>query len=244
MRVRAAPRWLLSFCAAAGAFLVLSCSINQTLTVKADGSGTANIHMELSKSLANYFLNLSEIAGKTELVESGQVFDLKEIRDSLESRPGLTVTRMATPTQTVLDMDVSYHSIKDVFDDDSLKSAGIATFTQKDGVTTLSLHLDKQNYQRLGKLFPILDDPLFSGMGPQANQSVTAAEYLKMIQFSLGSDGPAQLTKSNILLTIRPEGEIVSQSGGTVSGGAVIFKVPLLRVLVLDKALDYSVSFK
>lgn len=223
--------------------LAVSCSINQSVLIESDGSGTANLHLELSKSLANYFSNLNEIAGKTELVDSGQIFDLVEIRQSLEARPGVSVTRIVTLTPSVLDVDLSYESIKDVFNDNSLKSTGIASFSDADGVKTLKLHLDKDNYKRLGALFPILNDPLFSGMGPQA-QPISTADYLKMIEFSLGSDGPAQLTKSTVVLTIRPEGDIVSQSGGSVADGAVTFKLPLLRVLILDQALDYSVSFR
>jgi hypothetical protein len=50
--------------------------------------------------------------------------------------------------------------------------------------------------------------------------------------------------KSFIEVAIRPEGEIVSQTGGVVSNGTVVFRIPLLRLLVLDKPLDYSVTFK
>ncbi len=65
-----------------------------------------------------------------------------------------------------------------------------------------------------------------------------------MITFTLGADGPALLKKSFIDLVIKPEGEIVSQTGGTVANGAVIFRIPLLRLLVLDKPLDYSVDLE
>jgi hypothetical protein len=37
---------------------------------------------------------------------------------------------------------------------------------------------------------------------------------------------------------------LVSQSGGTITPGGVTFKVPLIRVLLLDKPLDYSLVFK
>jgi hypothetical protein len=214
------------------------------MTIKSDGSGSASLKIELSKALREYFLNLEEVAGKTEMVKEDQVFDLKEIRKTFEDRPGVTVTQMATPTKNTLEVNLSYTSIEDVFTDNSFKTTGVVVFSEAAGVKTMKVHLDKQNYGRLAALFPVLSDPLFAGMGPQAGQSVSAAEYLKMIEFSLGSDGPAQLLKSNVVLTVKPEGEIVSQSGGTVSGDSVIFKVPLLRVLILDKPLDYSLAYK
>jgi hypothetical protein len=36
----------------------------------------------------------------------------------------------------------------------------------------------------------------------------------------------------------------VAQTGGTAVPGGVVFRLPLLRVLLLDKPLDYSLTFK
>jgi hypothetical protein len=73
---------------------------------------------------------------------------------------------------------------------------------------------------------------------------VTDDDYFSMIQFSMGDAAPGLLKKSFITLTVQPRGEIISQSGGTISGGAVVFRIPVLRILVLDRALDYSVTWK
>jgi hypothetical protein len=35
----------------------------------------------------------------------------------------------------------------------------------------------------------------------------------------------------------------VSQTGGRIENGAAVFEVPLLRMLMLEKPLDYSVTF-
>jgi hypothetical protein len=75
---------------------------------------------------------------------------------------------------------------------------------------------------QLSALFPLLKDPVFAQLGPQVNDTISDDDYL----------------------SIDPEGDIISQTGGTVSGGAVTFRIPLLRLLVLDKPLDYSVTFK
>jgi len=64
-----------------------------------------------------------------------------------------------------------------------------------------------------------------------------------MIRFSIGDAAPALLKKSFLTLTVQPEGQIISQSGGTVSDGIVTFRIPVLRVLVLDRPLDYSVTW-
>jgi hypothetical protein len=231
--------------ACAAALLVVSCSVNQTIAIKADGSGTAVIHVELTKMFREYLLSIAEVAGQTDAAAKGVVFDLQAIRKSFEGRSGVTVTKVASPSPDVLDMELAYRSVKDIFaSDPSLSGTGAAVYSESGGVKTLKLHLDKANYATLSTLFPALSDPVFAGMSPQQNDVVSEAEYLQMIEFSLGADGPALLKKSFVTLTIKPEGAITAQSGGTISGGAVVFKIPLLKILVLDTPLDYSVSFR
>lgn len=218
--------------------------MNQTIVIRGDGSGTAGLKVEVSPVLRDYFLNLAELSGNTDAVKEGRIFDLTEVKKSFESRPGITVTRAATPTKTSMEVDIAYKSIKTLFTDDSLAGTGVAAYSEAAGAKTLKIHLDKTNYTKLAVVFPVLSDPLFAGMGPQPNEKMTEAEYLKMIEFSLGPDGAAGLTKSFIVLTMRPEGQILSQTGGTVTEGAVTFKIPLLKVLVLDAPLDYSLTWK
>ena len=225
--------------------LMVSCTVNQTIAIRSDGSGTLSMHAEVTKLLHDYLASLAEVSGKPGLMTGGKVFDAATMKKDFEARPGITVKRVVTPTPDSVDMDLAYTSLRDVFSqDDALKGAGAMVYSEADGKKTVKLHLDRTNYTQLSRLFPLLNDPTVSGLGPQVNDTITDPEYLEMIKFSLGDDGPALLKKSFITLTIDPEGDIISQSGGTISGSAVVFRIPLLRLLVLDKPLDYSVTFK
>ncbi|HEY9595907.1 MAG TPA: hypothetical protein VHE79_15615, partial [Spirochaetia bacterium] len=139
----------------------------------------------------------------------------------------------------------AYTSLDAVFaGDKTLKGSGAITYTESAGKKTIRLHLDRTNYTQLSALFPLLSDPTIAGLGPQVNDTTTDADYLEMVRFSIGDDGPALVKNSFITLTIAPEGKILSQTGGTIRGDAVVFRIPLLRLLVLDKPLDYSVTFQ
>jgi hypothetical protein len=232
--------------AAALLLLVLaSCSMSNTVVVKTDGSGTVAVRLEISRLFREYLASMAELSGQSGTAKEGQLFDLKEIRKGFEAKPGITVKRLASPKPETLEVDLAFRSIQEVFTtDDTLKSAGVVSFTQGNGTRTVKVHLDRANYKQVATLFPGVSNPLFEGMGPQVEDTITEAEYLEMIQFSLGEEGPALVKKSFIDVAIRPEGEIVSQAGGTVSNGTVLFRIPLLRLLVLDKPLDYVVTFK
>jgi hypothetical protein len=106
------------------------------------------------------------------------------------------------------------------------------------------VHLDRKNFSQLLELAPFLKNPLFEGLGPQENDDATEAEYLELIDLALGAGGAATLKASYIETTVLVKGRVVAQTGGTAVPGGVVFRIPLLRVLLLDKPLDYSLTFK
>ena len=203
------------------------------------------MHAEVSKLLHDYIASLAEVSGSADLMKNGAVFDAAAIRKDFEARPGITVKKAVTPTPDSLDLELAYTSIQDVFaSDPTLKTAGALTYSESGGKKTVALHLDRKNYSQLAALFPLLKNPTLASLGPQPDDTITEDEYTEMIRFTLGDEGPPLLAKSFITLTIDPQGEILSQSGGVVSAGAVAFRIPLVRLLVLDKPIDYSVSFR
>jgi len=229
----------------AGLIVLSSCTVNQTITIKDDGSGTLVLHAEVTQVLHDYLSSLAEVAGNGAIMKGGKIFDAASIRKGFESRPGITVKKVSTPTSDSLDVELAYTSIQGIFTSvDTLKSSGALVYTDAAGKKTLKLHLDRSNYMQLSTLFPPLKDPTVASLMPQANDTYSDDDYLQMIQFSVGDDGPSLLKKSFITLTIDPEGAILSQTGGTIVGSAVVFRIPLIRMLVLDKPLDYSVTFR
>ena len=235
------PRGLL-LCACV---LMAGCSATQNVVLKADGSGTLTMHMEVSRLLHDYIASLAEVSGDTPALPPGQIFDLAAIRKGFAAQPGITVQKIASADPRSLDIQVAFDSLQNVFAGrPGLQNADVVSLTQADGLETLKIHLDRSNYRQVSGFFPMLDNPVLQSLGPQVGQETTENDYLEEVRFSLGDDGPAEVRKSSIVITVQPEGEIVSQAGGTVNGGSVVFKVPLLRLLVLAPPLDFSMSFK
>ncbi len=217
--------------------------MNQTVVIHDDGSGTLALHAEVTPLLRDYLASLAEVSGDSGLMKDGNVFDAASIRKDYESRPGITVVDAAAPTRSSLDLTLGFDSLQDLFrGQDALKSAGVLSYVESADHGTIRFHLDRANYGQLAALFPLLRSPVFSELGPQANGAVSSEDYLSMIRFSMGEAAPAQLKKSFVTLTIQPDGEILSQSGGTVIGDTVVFRIPLLRLLVLESPLDYSIT--
>ena len=227
------------------AVFVVSCAVNQTIVIRSDGSGTLAMHVEVSRLLHEYVARLSEVSDKPVLMRGGRFFDVESLRKDFESRPGVTVTKAATPTSDSLDLELSFDSIQDVFArEETLKSAAALSYSESEGKKTIRLHLDRGNYAQLARAFPLLGNPAFAALGPQPSDTFSDDDYLEMVRFSIGDDAPALLTRSYLTLTLDPEGEILSQSGGEVIEGAVVFRIPLLRMLVLDRPIDCRVTYQ
>jgi len=226
------------------ALALASCTANQTIVIAEDGSGTFVMHAEVSVLLKDYLVSLAGISGTSGPLKDGRVFDAAAIRQDLVSRPGIVVQMASSPAPNVLDLEVGFDSLQDLAGTgDAVKDTGAITIVDEDGRSTLRLHLDRATWGQLARLFPPLRDPLIAELGPQANGKVTDDDYLAMIGFSIGDAAPGLLKKSFLTLTIQPTGQIISQSGGTMSDGAVTFRIPVLRILVLDRPLDYSVTW-
>jgi len=232
--------------AALGAAIgLLSCTVNETLSLLADGSGTISTHAEVSPLLRDYLSSLAEVSGGDNPAKGGQVFDAAEIRKDFQSRPGVTVLRSVTPSPSSMDLDLGFDSLGQALrGQGALADAGAVTLVDNGERATLKLKLDRSTYGQLAALVPPLRDPVMQQLGPQGTGKVTEDDYLEMIRFSIGDSAPGLLRKSFVTLTVRPAGEIISQSGGTAADGAVTFRIPLLRVLVLDRALEYSVTYR
>jgi len=125
-----------------------------------------------------------------------------------------------------------------------VKKSGLLLYAVSGAQKSLTVHIDRKNFKELSSVFPAMDNAAFEGIAPQEQDAITESEYLDMIEFTLGPDGPAALKASYVDLVVKPEGTIVSQTGGTVANGQVTFRIPLIRLLMLDKPLDYSLVWK
>ncbi len=237
MRQRFAAVCLLAALAAGG------CSVSQQVSLGSDGSGTAAVHIRVEKIFMDYLQDLAEVGGQT-VKEKGRLFDVEEIRKSFAAREGVEVRRVESPSKERLELELGFRSLEDLMGGDpKLKAAGLLTTNRKNGVTTLKIHLDRSNFPQLLELAPFLKSPLFAGLGPQENDNTTEQEYYQMIDLALGEGGAAALKASSIETTITIQGRLVAQSGGTPTADGVVFRIPLIRVLLLDKPLDYSISY-
>jgi hypothetical protein len=210
-----------------------ACTARQTIELKGDGSGSATARFEVQKLFADYFT-----------ADGGaKVFDAARVKRGMEKRPGFKVTRIAAPTPETLEMDLAFADVRSLFSNDVPPGNGIVSVTSADGKTTVALHLDRKGAKQVGALFSDVSNPAFKEMSPREQRTRTEKEYLDAIEFAVGKEGPPLVKAAFLELTVKVDGTLVAQTGGAIVNGAAVFRVPLLRMLMLEKPLDYSVTF-
>jgi hypothetical protein len=235
-------RFLPLFLAVTALVAATSCTLNQRIYLEPSGAGNVSLHIKLDKIFMDYITDLSQLTGKD--TAQGQVFNVEDIKKQFAQRKDVKLTRIQSPSPDVLDMDLSFSSVDRVFSEEQLKEAGIISFGRSPAGTSLRFHLDRSNFNQVSSFLPFLQNPLFQGLGPQENDTTTEAEYLEMIDLALGDGGAKSLQNSYVVTEVTVKGKIVSQTGGTLTQGGVTYKTPLIRVLLLDKPLDYTLVFK
>ena len=228
--------------------LLAGCSVNQDVAVFVNGSGEAQVRVDLQPVFVDYLLALAEIAEEVETPEdpSAALFDVSEVEAAIAEWPGVEAARIATPTSDQLELHLTFDDLQAAFAP-TAPDAGTTPLISLTGSErrTLSVHLDSDNYHQLTTLFPVLEHPLVISLGPQPNLEVTDDEYLEMMQFVLGDEGPPAILDSQVTVRVQVEGRVVEQDGGELQDdGSVLITIPLLRILVLDQPLDYRVVFE
>lgn len=222
--------------------LLIGCTIKQQVQLEADESGKVSMQISLEPVFVEYINDLSALTGES---LEGQIFNVEEIKKEFAERKDVTLIHIDTPDPATLEMSLSFLSIEEVFSSEQeLQESGVIRFERVSQGYSVRFHLDRKNFSSIMKFMPALQNPLFEGLGPQENDDTTEEEYLELMDLALGDGGADSVRGSYIETKVTVRGTLVSQSGGKISPGGVTFTIPLIRVLLLDKPLDYSLVFK
>ncbi|MFA6681383.1 MAG: hypothetical protein WCS35_05080 [Sphaerochaeta sp.] len=109
---------------------------------------------------------------------------------------------------------------------------------------TLTFTLSMDNYDQLVPVIPFLADENFEAFGPVYNQGLSESDYLEMISFMLGEEGPPAIEKSTITLRIATPKPITRFTNGKKVGTNLYeFSFPLIDFLLLADPITFSVSW-
>lgn len=240
MAAAAAARAWRSALALSALWALGACTVSQHLVLRGDCSGETTIAIDFSADLVALVQDLADLPGVAR-PESG-VINLRPIRNRLGERPGVTVRRVEAPAEDRVELELAFVDVRAVLPNaDGAADVAVVTVEETAEGTRVRLHFDLDNYPQLAEVFPLLDDPVIRSMGPEENAGLTAEDYLSLMAFILGPDGPQAISDSLVTTRVTVDREVVAQRGGRVEGGAVVFEVPLLDLLLLNEPFSREI---
>ena len=243
--------FLLIFIVLAVLFGFQSCSLKQTLYIDKNGAGFVSFNLELAPYFVDVTEQLSELfpENSSEAKQNNNkkgLFDLDKIKEDFSKSKGTVVEELESPSSNILKGKFTFTDISTALNSGTTGDiVDIFKFSSDGNLSTLSVLLDYKTVEKFLAVNPSMDSPLMQSFGPLANKGLTDNDYLDMMQFALGDESREGIKDSYLIMDVNVDGVITAQEGGSlIDTDTVRFKIPLLRILILDKPQSFSVSFK
>ncbi len=221
-----------------------SCAMQQGLSLTRNRSGWATTDLYVY----DFFLTvLEDFEPFTEEEEEISMMDASVedfVRNLNQSPSASDVSLMYIGTNGYF-IDFTFSSLEDLLADLNRKEPqSIARVRETDQRTTLTFYLDIDNYPQLTQMVPFLADPNFETFGPLYNVGMSEEEYLDMISYILGEEGPEAIENSVISLRLTTPSVITDYRGGVKeSPNSIRFDIPLIDFLLLAEPIEFSASW-
>lgn len=247
-RNAAAAAWRRAGAALSALWALGACTVSQQIHLRGGCSGETAIAIEFSDSDAL----VHDLTGRSEAGADALASFGNRVRSHLDTREDVTAVRVDSSEADRMEVEFAFRDARAVLPNaplrplilasEALAEVDFITFEEVAEGTRVRAYLDLNGYRQFSSLFPLLDNPLIRPLGPEESAGLTPEDYLAIVAFVLGPDGPAAISDSEIAIRIRVDGELVSQRGGRVEeDGAVVFEVPLLDVLLLHQPLEMEI---
>lgn len=230
-----------------GLLLILGCSVRQEVSLDLSGGGEVAGEIVLHPVLTSYLEDLSMAMGG-EVEGALPLFDLPGIRSAFAENEGIELESLSSPRREVLRFALQFDDLNTPFEALPPVERNIFEFRREGERRSLHMALNRENFSQISAYFPVMDEAVLAYFLPQGDQPVSEELYKDDLSYALedylGGDSLEEiLDTSSIRIAVGFDGTLVEQRGGRVDGERVVFSIPLLKILLLNEPLEYSLTF-
>ena len=222
-------------------FLLLSsCVVTEQLSINQNESGSS----EISISVEDFFISVLNDFSEFSSDETDKpIMDLaiEDTSNKLVQNKSTTNVIFTKVGKNSYDGSFDFQSLSTLIEDLSeTKDQSILTLQNN----KLTFFLDLNNYFQLKKVVPFLADANFEPFGPEYNEGLSEDDYLEMISFMLGEEGPDAIRNSLITLNFETPKSIKSYKGGVKKSDTLFtYSFPLIDFLLLAEPLNFELTW-
>ena len=220
--------------------LVLSsCQVTENLELASDGTGNSVTEIHVEDFFITVLSDFSEFLPESDTSIMDGAID--GYIKSLENASAVSNPEWESLGDNNYKVEFSFASIASLLSDMGAENQSIFTLTDN----SIAFSLDINNYPELKSIVPFLADPNFEVYGPEYNQGMSEADYLDMIYFLLGEEGPEAVTNGTVEVLLTVPGTITETKGCTaINGNTASFEFPIIDFLLLNTPLSFSIVWQ
>ena len=199
-------------------FLLSACTVTEELTINSDRSGesVSDIHVE------QFFIDVLDDFAEF-LPENDESIMDSAISGYVNGMTGIVSIEKSSWEKTGENeylISFSYSSLEELLSD---------------------FNADEQT---LLKIVPFLADPNFEVYAAEYNQGMSEEDYLDMIYFLLGEDGPEAIRNGQVTMDITVPGTITATEGcEAIDSNTIRFSFPIIDFLLLNEPISFSAEW-
>lgn len=217
--------------------LIASCSVTETLSINRNG-GSSSSDIKVEQFFVDVLEDFAEfLPANASIMDSA----MSSFSSDLDKASSTTAVDLKKTGNNQYSLSFDYTSLTNLIKE--LGGENQSLF--KESANSLSFYVDINNFEELTKIVPFLADPNFEVYGPLYNIGTSEEDYLDMIYFLLGEEGPDAIKNGVITIDIKTPGTITSVNGATrINSTTARFTFPIIDFLLLSHPLSFEVNWR
>ena len=219
-------------------FLLASCAVTENMQL---GTSTSSSTTEIE--VYPFFVEVLEDFAEFLPENNEPIMDaaIRDFTGGLESVAGATDASYVKTGDLEYRVEFNFTNISDLLTKLGKVDNQSVIHQDEHGIR---FYLDIDNYYELKEAIPFLADPNFEVYGPEFNIGMSEYDYLDMIYYLLGEEGPGAITESAIVIDIRTPKNIKTITGATKTGARSFrYEFPLIDFLLLAEPMTFEVTW-
>jgi len=230
-----------------GCLVILSsCTVTQNISLENDNQGTTTMLLYADDFFNGVLQDLSPYLGTEKSDESVLENAVENMAQKIKQTPTATDSFFFKADENnylgnikFLDINALLDYLTDMEDQDLF----VISNNTETGKNHLDININMDNWDKLCIILPFLSEENFEVYGPVYNNGLSEEDYLDMIGFILGEEGPGKIEDSEINLIFQAPSTILSSDGEMLEDNITAFHIPLIELLLLNDPIKLECNW-
>ncbi|MDD4082670.1 MAG: hypothetical protein WC162_05180 [Sphaerochaetaceae bacterium] len=226
--------------------ILSSCTVTQNISLENDNQGTTTMLLYADDFFNGVLQDLSPYLGTDKKDESVLENAVENMAQKIKQAPATSDSFFFKADENNYLGNIKFldiNSLLDYLTDMKDQNLFIISNNEEKGKSHLEININMNNWDKLCKILPFLSEENFEVYGPVYNNGLSEEDYLDMIGFILGEDGPDKIKDSDINLIFQAPSKIQNSDGEMLEDNITAFNIPLIKLLLLNDPIKLECTW-